>query len=349
MTPTPARPRNPADESARRHPALHPKPVLVLAGLLAGATPALPADPPDPLRLHDPSTIVRCGGSFWTFHTGRGVGSRFSTNLVTWSRGPSVFAAPPAWVASAVPGNRGHFWAPDILQVGDRYLLYYSVSTWGKNTSAIALASASTLDPADPRYGWKDEGVVQASVATNDFNAIDPAVAFDDDGRLWMAFGSFWSGIKLVELDPATGRRLDPNATPVALATHPQIEAPGLLVENGWCYLFVNWGFCCRGTNSTYELRVGRSRSMTGPYLDREGRSMAEGGGSPFLASEGRFIGPGHAAFLREGTHLWMSCHYYDREHAGTSRLAIRRLDWDADDWPRAGTLRTPETPASGR
>ena len=122
--------------------------------------------------VHDPSTIVRSGGEYWLFSTGQGIRSWRSRDLTQWEEGPRVFESPPAWTTNAVPGFRGHIWAPDIIRSGERWLLYYSVSTWGKNTSAIGLATNPTLDPADPRYAWVDEGPVIQSVAGDDFNAI---------------------------------------------------------------------------------------------------------------------------------------------------------------------------------
>lgn len=289
---------------------------------------------PDPSALHDPSTIVRCGDEYWLFATGFGVASHRSRDLVRWERGPLVFEQPPAWTAQAVPGNLGYFWAPDAIRVGGRYLLYYSVSRWGQNTSAIGLATNPTLDPADPKFRWTDEGPVIQSAATNDFNAIDPAVFADADGRLWLAFGSFWSGIKLVELDPKSGRRIAADSPLHSLATHAPIEAAALHRHGRDYFLFVNWGECCRGTNSTYEIRVGRSRSVTGPFLDRDGVDLAKGGGTLFLSSRGRFIGPGHAGFLNADGAERMSFHYYDATNSGRATLGLLTLRWSEDGWP---------------
>jgi arabinan endo-1,5-alpha-L-arabinosidase len=310
----------------------------IAAGLL-GLVPALHAAAWDEARIHDPSTIIRCGAEYWFFATGPGIVSRRSTNLTDWQRGPRVFTNPPAWTRALIPENRGFFWAPDIIQVSNRFLLYYSVSRWGKNTSAIGLASTPTLDPDAPGFRWRDDGIVIETTTTNDFNAIDPAIHRAPDGRLWMALGSFWSGIKLIELDAATGRRHAINRRVHALAQHPEIEAAALTTRGGWNYLFVNWGLCCRGTNSTYEIRAGRSREITGPYLDREGRDLAARGGTVFLQSSNRFHGPGHAAVFADGTNTWVSHHFYDRQRGGTSALAVRRLSWDTEGWPVAGEI----------
>lgn len=298
------------------------------------------------LRVHDPSTIVREAGEYWMFCTGAGVKSFRSTNLLDWESGPPVMPQMTVWVRDVVPGQRGYYWAPDVIRAGNRWWLYYSVSSFGKNVSAIALATTPTLDPAAPDYKWTDEGIVIRSYRTNDFNTIDPAVSFDVAGRLWLAFGSYWSGIKLVELDPKTGKlpASSVSANPAAadarsprfysLAWNDNIEAPFIHRRGTNYYLFVNWGQCCKGTNSTYEIRVGRSDQITGPYRDRDGVNMMGGGGALVLGSEGRFIGPGHAGIVNDGTREWLSFHYYDGEQRGRPTLGMRKLSWDQAGWP---------------
>jgi len=285
-------------------------------------------------RVHDPSTLVPCGNEFWCFTTGPGIKSLRSRDLVHWEPGPPVFTNFPAWTRAVVPDHRGFFWAPDVLRVRDRYLLFYSVSSWGKNTSAIGLATNPTLNPADPSYRWTDAGIVIRSTSADTFNAIDPAATLDAEGRLWLAFGSFWSGIKLVELNPSTGSYLSNGAPIYALAHHESIEAAFLQRHGGHYFLFVNWGLCCRGTNSTYEIRVGRSAGITGPYLDRDGKNLLDGGGTWLLGTTGSFIGPGHAGILPTGGTNWLSCHFYDGTQQGRATLALLPLTWDAAGWP---------------
>ncbi|OYV05972.1 MAG: arabinan endo-1,5-alpha-L-arabinosidase [Verrucomicrobiales bacterium VVV1] len=290
-------------------------------------------------KVHDPSSIVRCGQESWYFSTGQGIQSARSTDLLTWNEGPPVFKSFPAWHAELVPGNRGHLWAPDVISRDGRYWLYYSVSSFGKNVSAIGLVSSPTLDPAAKDFGWKDEGVVIRSQRADPFNAIDPAVIITSDGHLWMTFGSFWSGIQLVELDAKTGL-LKKDARPKQIAWNEekqQIEAPAIEKNGDYYYLFVNWGLCCRGVNSTYEIRVGRSKTISGPYLDRTDRDMSTGGGSLFFKSEGKFIGPGHFATIEGFPHSRFSFHYYDGKAFGQSKLGIRELAWSKDGWPEAG------------
>lgn len=284
---------------------------------------------------HDPSTIVRDGDWYYCFVTGIGIGVTRSRDLQTWTPLPPVFARAPAWVAEAVPGNRGHFWAPDIIRGTDgRWWLYYSVSTFGKNTSAIALATNKTLDPSSPDFAWRDEGIVAKSSRADHFNAIDPAITFDGDGRLWMAFGSFWDGIQLLELDAKTGKPTGA-ARPKTIARNREIEAAFIYHHDDYYYLFVNWGLCCRGIKSTYEIRVGRAKSIEGPYLDRDGKEMAQGGGTRFFASDAPLIGPGHAGIVRDANgQEQFSFHFYDGTSDGGPMLGIRPLSWDASGWP---------------
>jgi arabinan endo-1,5-alpha-L-arabinosidase len=156
----------------------------------------------------------------------------------------------------------------------------------------------------------------------------------DTSDRLWLAFGSYWSGIKLVELDPDTGLRRDTNSPIYSLAWNESIEAACLYQHGAYYYIFVNWGQCCRGTNSTYEIRVGRCPVATGPFLDRSGKDMLQHGGTLFLKTDGPRIGPGHAAILKDGERYWFSYHYYDGNEHGVSKLGILPLTWTADGWP---------------
>jgi arabinan endo-1,5-alpha-L-arabinosidase len=287
------------------------------------------------IRVHDPSAIVKCGDEYWLFYTGPGVASYHSKDLLKWERGPSVFTNAPAWAAQAVPANRWIFyWAPDVIHLGNRYLLYYAVSSFGKNRSAIGLATNPTLDPTNPGFQWTDQGIVVQSTNTDNFNTIDPAVSQDAGGNLWLAFGSFWSGIKLVQLNPDTGKRIATNSPMYSLAFNDSIEASYIQHHDDFYYLFVNWGICCRGVNSTYEIRIGRSKKITGPYLDKDGKDLVVGGGSPFLKTMGPFIGPGQVGILSEGGTNWLSCHFYDGTESGRPTLAILPLRWNASGWP---------------
>jgi len=287
----------------------------------------------------DPSDVVKCNGEYWVFYTGRGVPSYHSKDLVHWESGPAVFKTAPEWIAGAVPENRHlSYWAPDVMKVDDRYLLYYSVSTIGKMTSAIGLATTPTLDPHNPAYHWTDHGVVVQTKEGDNYNAIDPSVFRDTDGSLWMTFGSYWSGIKLIQLDPKTGKRIAPDSKQYSLAYNESIEASYLCKHDDYYYLFVNWDACCRGTNSTYNIRIGRSNTITGPYLDKAGVDMLQRGGSVFLpAVNGPLFGPGHAGLLDADGKKWFTSDFEgDIRLNGKATLAIMPLQWNADGWPEA-------------
>lgn len=287
------------------------------------------------LRIHDPTTPVFAEGAWWIFGTGRKLLAARSDDLQTWTRLDPALREPPAWALTVAPGNqRQHYWAPDLVKIGTRWHLYYSVSEFGKQTSAIGLATSPTLDPTHPDHGWTDEGIVIRSAEGDPYNAIDPSVLTDAEGRLWMSFGSFWRGLYLFELDPKTGLRLDPAGPMHHLAYSPQIEAPTLIHHGDYYYLFINKGFCCRGIDSTYHIEVGRSRIITGPYLDHTGRNLLEGGGRPVLATQANLIGPGHIGIFKVEKETWASMHFYDGTREGAPHLALRRVRWTDDAWP---------------
>jgi hypothetical protein len=306
--------------------------------VLLGASLAAAQEPlTGSLSIHDPSTMIKQGGRYYIFATGNNIASKSSADKMNWSSGLAVFSSPPSWTTSAVPGFGGTFWAPDVIYLNGLYRLYYSVSTFGSQISTIGLVTNPTLDPADPNYLWTDQGAVIQSSSSVNYNAIDPSVMLAADGRLWMTFGSFWTGIKMIQLDPATGKRITPTSTVYSLATHPPstaIEGSCLIQRSNYYYLFVNWDTCCSGVDSTYNIRVGRSASVTGPYLDHDGVSLASGGGTMFLESTARFIGPGHAGVMPEGETNWFTYHYYDGNNNGNSKLGMGRLYWTDDGWP---------------
>lgn len=308
------------------------------AAVTAGSVLPLELSASRRIVTRDPSSIIKCKDEFWVFYTGYGVPSYHSKDLVKWEPGAPVFKTAPGWIAQAVPLNRQmEYWAPDVIRVGDQYFLYYAVSSFGKMTSAIGLATNPTLDANDPAYHWTDRGAVVESHEGGDFNAIDPAVFLDGDGKLWLTFGSYWSGIKLAQLDPKTGKCLAQDEPHFSLAYNKSIEASYLYKHAGYYYLFVNWGTCCEGTNSTYNIRVGRSKRVSGPFLDKSGTSMLNSGGSLFLAGKGPLAGPGHAGILAANGRDWFTCDFEgDVRMGGSATLAIMPLHWSADGWPVA-------------
>jgi arabinan endo-1,5-alpha-L-arabinosidase len=254
----------------------------------------------DVRRVHDPC-IIAAGGSYYVFCTGGGIPIRRSKDLIHWERIGSVFQDIPGWNKDEVPGVRG-LWAPDISFFNGQYHLYYAVSTFGSNRSCIGLATNATLDPNSPNYKWVDQGKVIGSTRTDNWNAIDPNIVFDEQRQPWMAFGSFWSGIKLVRIDRLSGKPQGISAFhDLAARSRPgAIEAPFMIRREGFYYLFVSFDFCARGVDSTYKIMVGRSEKIIGPFLDKDGKSMLYGGGTLVLASQGHVRGPGHNAALEE-------------------------------------------------
>jgi len=272
------------------------------------------------VRIHDPSTVVQCDGRFYTY----GTGGTCLTSDDGWT-----------WRRGATPPRRGM--APDILHTGDRYLMYVARNVGAQPRADINLLWTRSLDTNSPDCKWEEAGVVASSDGVEDCNAIDPGLLLDPtDGRLWLVYGSYFGFIRLVELDPRTGLRKDPAAAPVNLAIN--CEAAILIHEAGWYYLLATHGSCCRGADSGYNLRVGRSRKVTGPYLDHEGVDMIQGGGRLFAGSGARVIGPGHFGRIRDGDGVEkFSCHYEaDLDRGGASVLDIRPLLWK-DGWPVAG------------
>ncbi|MEJ2815226.1 arabinan endo-1,5-alpha-L-arabinosidase [Caulobacter sp. CCG-8] len=296
--------------------------------------------------VHDPC-IIKQGATYHLFCTSQAnqppglIHWRTSPDLVTWTLAGAVMPALPDWAQKEVPGTHGA-WAPDISLINGRYHLYYALSTFGKNRSVIALQTTATLDRSDPAFGWRDEGVVLASKSGDDFNAIDANIVTGPDGRVWMSLGSFWTGLKLVEIDPATGKpKAGAELTSIAARPHPDaIEAPYIVQRDGWFYLFASFDFCCRGADSSYYTVVGRSKAVAGPYVDRLGKPMLKGGGFIVLHADldpaKRFKGPGHVAVLRDGARDYIVYHAYDAKTGGVPTLRIQRLAWTDDGWPVA-------------
>ena len=305
-------------------------------------------------RVHDPA-VIKDGDTYFVFCTGGGFGRqgiipiRASKDLRRFELAGAVFDRLPEWVAAEVPRARGA-WAPDISRFGGKFHLYYAVSSFGSRNSAIGLASNRTLDPRSPDYAWVDEGlVIRSREDQDDWNAIDPNLVIEDPQNLWLAWGSFWDGIKMRRVDPRTGKLSAADATLHSLCRRERaepvggsVEAPFIVRRGDWWYLFVSFDRCCKGKDSSYRIMVGRSAEVIGPYLDRSGRPMMEGGGTLVLAATtAAWRGPGHQAVLLEpeGDHLFF--HAY---HGITGRpfLQISTLAWE-DGWPRAGTL--PDVP----
>jgi len=288
--------------------------------------------------LHDPSTVIVENGKYYVYATGNGLPMSISDDGWTWRRAGGVMQAVPGGKPGADVIARGgnNTWAPDVIRVGDQYFLYYA-APGTQPKAAIGLLVGKTLDPNSPDYKWENAGPVVWSDGVEDSNAIDPGVFRDPtNGTLWLTYGSYFGYIRLVELNPKTGKRLYPDRKPVNVAINS--EASIMIFRDGWYYLLVTHGSCCAGANSSYNIRMGRAKKVTGPFLDNMGIDMLQGGGKLFLGSGDRSVGPGHFGLLDLGDGVQkFSCHYEaDLDRGGISVLDIRPLLW-RDGWPVAG------------
>ena len=323
-------------------------PPITPAANTAG-TPALTslASIGDAQPVHDPS-LIRQGSMYYVFSSdvaGQPSAShlpiRCSNDLVSWKSCGHVFDQPPSWVAAKV-ADVSSLWAPDISYFHGLYHVYYCGSTTGSQQSVIGLATNTTLDPADPAYEWVDQGEILESKAGDDFNAIDPNILADTDGRVWLNYGSYWTGIKQRQIDPASGHLDASNTQRYDLAARPDtplhpIEGASLIRHNGYYYLFASIDYCCNSdfTTDTYKEAVGRSTSPNGPFLDQQGNRMLSGGSTILLVSAGRWIGPGGGtAYVDGGTGQGtLVFHALDLTNNGTPYLWAMPIAWP-NDWP---------------
>lgn len=278
------------------------------------------------LGTHDP-TMMEENGRWYLFQTGTGIYGKVSADGKKWDPLASALPNPLGWWTQYVPGNTNNdVWAPDVKRYGGRVWLYYSVSTFGKSVSTIGLLSAANLTAG----GWRDEGMVINSTASSNYNAIDPDLVTDEYGDPWLTFGSFWSGIKLTRLNPLT---MKPVGQLFSIASYqPGIEAPSIIYRQGYYYLFVSRDKCCVGVSSTYNIRYGRAKNINGPYLDKSGAAMSNGGGSLLDGGNERWIGPGGQDIVN--TNIIVR-HAYDANANGNATLLISTLNWDASGWPK--------------
>jgi arabinan endo-1,5-alpha-L-arabinosidase len=313
--------------------------------------------------VHDPS-IIKEKDTWYIFSTANGpdrkgdLPIRCSKDLHIWKLCGRVFEQIPEWIKTESPKTR-ELWAPDISYFAGEYHLYYAFSIFGKNTSGIALVTNKTLDPESHEFHWVDHGLVLRSKAEDDFNAIDPNLVLDDAGQPWLAFGSFWTGIKMRKIDLKTGLLSDKDTRVYSLAQRKRpdnpppnqpnlpgdwqaVEAPFVVRHDGYYYLFVSFDLCCRGVRSNYKTMVGRSRSVTGPYADGDGKPLLEGGGTPLLLGNQRWVGPGGESILQQEDGDIIVFHAYDAK-TGEASLQISTIDWK-DGWPHAA-LQDASTP----
>lgn len=285
---------------------------------------------------HDPTHIVKDGGRYWIYTTGNGIWNMSSSDVefTNWQAEDPVFpiGTYPAWIDEYVSGFGGHFWAPEVFFMNEKWHIYYSCSNFGSTRSAIGLVTSPTL--SDPT--WEDQGLVLHSNDTLTsylgvrVNAIDAALMKDKDDRIWLLYGSWWDGLVITEIDSTTGKPFDP--LNVYRAANNTSEAGYLLSHGDYYYVFFTRGNCCRGVNSSYRILMGRSTSPTGPFYDKDGIITHQGGGSLFMHSDGRHVGPGHFGY----GHGKLTYHYYDAFNNGAARLGVADMEWDDDGWPIA-------------
>lgn len=329
--------------------------LLLAAGSIKSQSPHVYSLSGDVAWTHDPS-IAKDGKTWYVFATGRTrEGGQFavrcSDDLEHWKLCGQVFDAIPEWITKRSPGTKD-LWAPDVSYENHEYRLYYAYSLFGKNTSGIALAVNKTLDPSSPEFKWVDKGLVLESMAADNFNAIDPNFVRDRHGRDWLAFGSFWDGIKMRRLDDTTGllsskdtklyslaRRAKPaDAAPEHPGLPPDweaVEAAFVVSHGSYYYLFTSWDLCCRGVKSTYKTMVGRSKSVTGPYVDESGKPLLEGGGTQLLVGNSRWLGPGgESVYMSPTGDDLIVFHAYDAK-TGRPSMQLSTIDWTGG-WPHA-------------
>ncbi len=299
------------------------------------------------ISVHDP-VIIQQDSLFYIFCTGRGISVWSSKDLKNWQKEKPVFDTIP-WAVKEIVGFKNHVWAPDISFYNGQYHLYYSISTFGKNNSAIGLATNKTLNINDSNYQWIDHGQVFRSYAGKDrFNAIDPNFIVDENGTPWLTFGSFWGGIKLMQLQKDGMAASTANTTLYSIAsrsskdfamvdssiTNSAIEAPFIFRKNNYYYLFTSLDLCCRGENSTYKIAIGRSTKITGPYVDKNGVDLLHGGGSIILTGDKNWYAVGHNGVAVLNGKDYIIFHGYDANDKGKSKLRLQELLWDGNGWP---------------
>ncbi|MEU4239119.1 arabinan endo-1,5-alpha-L-arabinosidase [Actinoplanes sp. NPDC026619] len=315
------------------------KALIALTGLLvAGATAvgvgsADAATYPNPgtvtgsTNVHDPGIVKKPDGTYLIAHTGNNIVLKTSTNRTAFVDAGVAFPSGASWTTSYTGGS-ANLWAPDISYRGGKYLMYYSASTFGSNHSAIFLATSTT----GASGSWTNQGLVIESTTSSNFNAIDPNLYVDPSGNWWLSLGSFWTGIKQVQLSPSTGKRLDTTIRSLAGRGGGAIEAPFLFRHGSYYYLFVSFDVCCQGASSTYRIMVGRSTSVTGGFVDKNGTAMTSGGGTEILAGHGSIHGPGGQSVFTDSDADVLVYHYYADN--GTAKLGINLLGYDSSGWP---------------
>jgi arabinan endo-1,5-alpha-L-arabinosidase len=315
--------------------------------LLFTVTNASAQQPDQPMKgdigVHDP-VMIRQDSTYYIFHTGKGVPFKTSRDRINWKNTGRVFDTLhlPGWHKKDIPEQDGSLWAPDIHYHNGRYHLYYSVSAWMNFNSGIGYATNTTLNPADPNYRWTDQGmVIDYKQGGTGVNVIDPNVFIDDDGSKWLVYGSYKAGLRMTELDAVTGKLKKEQPHLVTLTTSLG-EGVYIIKDKDYYYIFASRGRCCAGLESTYQVVMGRSTKLQGPYLNKAGQSWQENHYTVLLSGDNNEPGRGHNGFFTEGDTTFIVYHAYTRAANGKSLLNIKKLYVDRDGWPtveQTGTL----------
>jgi arabinan endo-1,5-alpha-L-arabinosidase len=293
-----------------------------------------PANPPKSLAItngenvHDPSMIFS-GNTYYVFNSG--LWTRTSTNLTSWQNISQVLFPNPTWIAGMVPGVTD-LWAPDVSFFNGSYHLYYAASTFNSKTSCIGHAKRAAMNAG----AWAEDGapVICSNVtSTVNWNAIDPNVILDPAGAPWLVFGSGWDGIQIVRLTAAGA--IDPTSTVTTIATRTAgvLEGAAMVRRCGYYYLFTSWDLCCLGAQSTYNIRIGRSTSMTGGFVDKDGVALTKGGGTLLVGAGNGWVGPGGESVVFNGTRAYLVYHAYAATD-GHFQVHVSDLTWDTSGWP---------------
>lgn len=298
--------------------------------------------------VHDP-VMAKDGDTYYVFSTGTGISVMSSKDLKTWKKEKQIFESAPVWTKETLPGFNNDIWAPDIIYYQNKYHIFYSCNAMpGKPHAAIGHATNPTLNPESKDFKWTDHGKIVQSVLYRDmWQAIDPNIIVDDNGIPWIAFGSFWDGIKLVKLTDdmkslklpeewhSIARRPSEKTMYEYSLEDSQIEGVFIYKHNNYYYQFVSFDMCCRGVNSDYKIAVGRSKTVTGPYLDKVGFPMLGGGGTVISIGDGKkWAALGHNSVYNIDGKDYLFAHGYSIPDKGESKLIITEITWDENDWP---------------
>lgn len=315
--------------------------VLLTSAALAQDLPPAPTMQGD-VRIHDPSVVVD-NGVWASFQTGDAGGLyqgaikvKTSPDGINWTNAGAVGKGIPRWGMQEIHYKAQNIWAPSVSKHGDIWYLYYSLSSMGLQFSAIGLMTNDAFDASKPGEGWVDQGLVVKSTAKDDFNAIDPYRIDTSDGRAWLSYGSYWSGIKMRELDPVSGKLLSEDTPRYDLAWYGGgvVEASAILEHDGKFYLFVSYDRCCAGLDSTYRMMIGRADQVTGPYVGKDGTDLLKAGASELQKTNGRYIGPGGQEPVFGAPRDMLVYHYYDGDDVGVAKIQIVDIGWTDDGWP---------------